>query len=153
MTELTLIINGSSSLTMQVGSGVAAAQLATKVDKVDGKGLSTNDLTNDLKADYDKNIPLTGQTLTLGVISLSKSFTSYLNYQLTGALQLSIADNPIIGGFAEGVIIGDGTHIPTLSGIVEDPNSGGFIATNGIKNRFMCTKLQDAVYITYTQVL
>lgn len=27
--------------------------LANKVDKVDGKGLSTNDLTNDLKANYD----------------------------------------------------------------------------------------------------
>ena len=27
--------------------------LAVKVDKVDGKGLSTNDLTNDLKAKYD----------------------------------------------------------------------------------------------------
>ena len=29
------------------------AELAKKVDKVDGKGLSTNDLTNDLKANYD----------------------------------------------------------------------------------------------------
>ena len=28
-------------------------ELAKKVDKVDGKGLSTNDLTNDLKANYD----------------------------------------------------------------------------------------------------
>lgn len=29
------------------------AELAKKVDKVDGKGLSTNDLTNELKANYD----------------------------------------------------------------------------------------------------
>ena len=30
-----------------------ANQIGTKVDKVDGKGLSTNDLTNELKANYD----------------------------------------------------------------------------------------------------
>lgn len=30
-----------------------ATQIGKKVDKVDGKGLSTNDLTNDLKANYD----------------------------------------------------------------------------------------------------
>lgn len=30
--------------------------LAEKVDKVEGKGLSTNDLTNDLKTAYDKAV-------------------------------------------------------------------------------------------------
>ena len=39
-----------------VASSAVALALANKVDKVDGKGLSTNDLTNDLKTTYDNAV-------------------------------------------------------------------------------------------------
>lgn len=111
-----------------------------------------SDFNNDENFVNDTDLRATGATFT-GAIDLSKYFTSYLNYQMVGALALTIASGAIIGGFAEGIIIGDGTNTPTLTGIVEDPNSGGYVATNGTKNRFVCAKFQDAVYITYTQVV
>lgn len=39
-----------------VASSAVALALANKVDKADGKGLSTNDLTNDLKTTYDNTV-------------------------------------------------------------------------------------------------
>jgi len=56
MTTLTLNIEGSNSLTLSVGAGATQADLALKVDKVEGKGLSTNDLTDELKEDYDNAV-------------------------------------------------------------------------------------------------
>lgn len=50
---------GEGSVEDMIADAVAAeralidAELEKKVDKVDGKGLSTNDLTNELKANYD----------------------------------------------------------------------------------------------------
>lgn len=53
MTTLTLLIEGSNSLTLSVSTGVTQADLELKVDKVAGKGLSTNDFTDEYKENLD----------------------------------------------------------------------------------------------------
>lgn len=47
-----LYVNASTADSAREGSALATA-IASKVDKVDGKGLSTNDFTNDLKSKLD----------------------------------------------------------------------------------------------------
>lgn len=145
MITVSVVLENGLTIPINLDAGATIVDLALKVDKVTGKDIvDTNTFTF--------LTPQTGLTFA-GEIDLNRAFSSYLNYQLTGALVLTIKTGSAIGGFAEGIIIGDGTNTPTLTGIVEDVNSAGFVATNGIKNRFMCTKLQDAVYITYSQVL
>ena len=48
-----LVGDTSADLSGYVTTTALESALAGKVDKVDGKGLSTNDLTNELKANYD----------------------------------------------------------------------------------------------------
>jgi recombinational DNA repair protein RecT len=58
-----------------VKSSISIPDVTGKIDKVSGKGLSTNDLTNDLKTSYDNAVTkLNSQTimnvvLTIGTIN------------------------------------------------------------------------------------
>ena len=64
--------------------------VSCKVDKVSGKGLSTNDLTNDLKASYDKAVEQTETnkadiaTLTERVDNIDRSISTLFALQRTG---------------------------------------------------------------------
>ena len=49
----TIILTGSDGNTTSVTDSDTIVDISGKVDKVDGKGLSTNDLTNTLKSNYD----------------------------------------------------------------------------------------------------
>ena len=137
-------LNGKANLShAHAISDVSALQSALDWKSNVGHGHSISDVSG---------VSSTAQTFT-GEIDLSKYFTSYNNYTLTGALELTVVSGAIVGGFAQGIIIGNGSNTPTLSGITLDPNSADFNPANGIKNRFMVVKLQDAVYITYTEVV
>ena len=94
----------------------------------------------------------TGLTLTNGVVDLSRQWSSYVSYTLTGNLTLSIANGSVVGGQAEGIIVGDGTHSITLSGITLDPKSDAFSTTNGASNRFVIINYDDAIYIRWTNL-
>lgn len=50
--DATIYVNAATADAARVGSALETA-IASKVDKVDGKGLSTNDFTNDLKSKLD----------------------------------------------------------------------------------------------------
>ena len=54
--SLQMIGDTSTDLTDYAKTEDVNSKLDSKVDKVSGKGLSTNDLTNDLKASYDKAV-------------------------------------------------------------------------------------------------
>lgn len=96
--------------------------------------------------------PRSGETLTNGVILLDRNFTGYNEFAINGELQLSIGSNPQTGGYAEGIITGNGTNSPTLSGITLFPTSAEFNVSNGIKNKFTVIKFQGGVYINWTQM-
>ena len=49
----TITLTGSDGKTTSVTDSDTIVDISGKVDKVDGKGLSTNDLTNTLKSNYD----------------------------------------------------------------------------------------------------
>lgn len=93
----------------------------------------------------------TNQTLT-GPILLDRDYTQYNSLTLTGALELSVGANPVIGGFAEGIIVGNGTNTPTLNGITKWPTSADFDPTNNKHNKFTCVKFGGGVYINWTQM-
>lgn len=78
MITLTLLIEGSSSLTLSVSTGVTQADLALKVDKVEGKELSTNDYDNTEKAKVAASIDNSTDTYTseakvMHVVSLTQN--------------------------------------------------------------------------------
>jgi hypothetical protein len=96
--------------------------------------------------------PRTGITLT-GAILLDRAFTQYNSYTMSGALELSVSPTyPVVGGFAEGIIVGNGTNTPTLNGITLWPTSASFDPTNLKQNKFMVLKFGGAVYINWTQL-
>jgi len=50
-----------------------------------------------------------------GTISLSRNLTHYSTKTIDSAVEIALADNPIIGGSAEIRLIGDGATTPTFS--------------------------------------
>lgn len=95
--------------------------------------------------------PRLNQTITTGEIALDRCITQYNNYQMAGALALSVASGSIVEATAEGVILGDGTNSPTLSGITLWATSAAYVNTAAKQNHFMIWKTGDGVYIAWTQ--
>jgi len=96
--------------------------------------------------------PRTAQTITTGAILLDRDYTFYNSYTMSGALALSVEAGAAVGGTAEGVIVGDGTNTPTLSGITKWTTSSDFDATAAKQNHWMLIKLNSGVYIFWTQL-
>lgn len=87
------------------------------------------------------------------VIKLDRDVTQYINYTLTGDTQLSIASTPtpVMEATAEGVLIGNGTALLTLSGISYWATSPEYDKTLDKQNHYMIWKQGDGVYIFITQ--
>lgn len=80
------------------------ATISDKVDKVSGKGLSTNDFDNTYKSNVDKSTPLTNQTLNTE-INLSTNFEVYYNEKaINTAFTPTISASPLIGAAARVVL-------------------------------------------------
>jgi len=93
----------------------------------------------------------TGQAFT-GVVLLDRDCTQYNSYTMVGALELSVGANPVVGGFAEGIIVGNGVNTPTLNGITLWPESLAFDPTAAKQNKFIVVKYGGGVYIKWTQM-
>lgn len=92
------------------------AELEKKVDKVEGKGLSTNDLTNDLKANYD---------------------TAYTHSQAAHApanAQANVIESIKVNGTAQ-TITGKAVDIAVPTDNAQLTNGAGYLVANDIANK------------------
>lgn len=96
------------------------------------------------------NTPLNGQTFN-GVANLTRCITSYISKTLIEAMEISVAATPVVGATDMGILVGasNGNITPTLNGITK---IGDFNPKSGVKNLFVITKLEDAVYLQWTEL-
>lgn len=85
------------------------------------------------------------------IIKLDRDVTQYQSYTLTGNTELSIDSSAVVEGTAEGVLIGNGNSLLTLSGINYWATSPEFDKTLNKQNHYMIWKQGDGVYIFITQ--
>ena len=91
-------------------------QLLGKVDKVDGKGLSTNDLTNALKSNYDAaydhlsaaHAPASAETNVIEVVKVNGTALTVTNKAVNVAVPTTVASLSDAGNYALK------TEIPTV---------------------------------------
>jgi hypothetical protein len=125
--------------TKTVASGHYGTQydLSLKVDKVSGKELSTNDLTNNLKNQYDKAFPDTSSTWN-DTVKCNIGIRKFNNYSLTGNITFQIKPVTAYSGYVEyRQISSNGTYTWNLTKLTE---AGGSIAadnTNGVINYYI----------------
>jgi len=118
---IAFLANVTDSSTLE---GIIAAlntSIAAKVDKVDGKGLSTNDFSNDYKAKLDFNYGSNAVT-TLASLPVTKNL---ITASLSTATILSVAS---------GLEVNQSIHVcATASAAFTQtiPNTGSYVAMNG----------------------
>lgn len=134
-------ITGSRAIQVNSPSGNYLSEVA-----VDGGLTGTGTTANPLRV-----LASSGNAFT-AAIDLSIFDKHYSSYSLTGALELSVAAGAVVGGCAEGVIVGDGTNTPTLSGITLWPGSDAYDPTSLKQNLYMIAKFESGVYIQWKQL-
>jgi len=87
----------------------ANSLLSTKVDKVTGKGLSTNDFTNTLLSEVNYSYPVSN--IVFDSLRFNHSKTIANNYSVTSALTIVLSNLTKVSGSEYYIIfVGDGTH-------------------------------------------
>jgi hypothetical protein len=183
-TTLPIMGDGSSGSHVRADTTKAPGRLATyndvlgKVDKVIGKGLSTNDLTSVLKTKYDSvslkqnktdtasnsvngvmtkydhamlfyNTPAKNLTFSGPIDLTNHKSSNYNDYTITGALSVTIIANPVDGSIAGILLTADGTNIPTFTGLYL--TSGTWANTTGTKNLLTFWQLGGHTYFSISQ--
>jgi len=89
-----------------------------------------------------------------GVVSLDNDLTHYQNYTVDTNIAITLDANPIIGGYAELTLIGNGTNSPTWSAsFTATPNSVDFDATLNVVNKVGIYYDGNTAYYTITPIV
>ena len=106
-------------------AGYASEDASNKVDKVTGKGLSTNDLTDGLKAFYDAAaLSLTAIKPNCIPVSQVNTFAENAPIYFDGAWKLAKADAPATMGTHVAVSVTGTTFLAVKSGVVTSVSHG-----------------------------
>lgn len=126
---------------------IAVSAIADKVDKESGKGLSTNDLTNDYKNLLDFNTTASSAYNT--EIPLNKALTVMTGKSLTSNDTFTILANPVNEAACKVVLVGDGSHSPVFTNF--DEMTGTYDTTNGVKNVILFYRSESVNYVVISQ--
>ena len=119
--------------------------------QVNGISLGSGNITI-TAAPPDSLKKVVNQTFTK-VINLTYKEIYYNNYTITDTITIYPAANALKGSSAFGVLVGDGTHTPTLLGIVSWPFSDVFDKTASAQNYFQVKKFSNnIIYISWKRI-
>ena len=138
------VLNDYLSVSLDTDGSIKASAIATKVDKVTGKALSTNDFDTTYKSSVDFTVTTTISYTT--AIPFTRSLTIITGKTLITNDVITIASSPVEGAGAQMVLVGDGTHSPDLTAC--DYISGSYDSTTGVNNLLTFEYIGAKVWIS-----